>query len=118
LKAIQEGAEIMRESGIIPPVASLVADTIDAGVLRYRRREMLPRLLPVDPEDIADDNEKHTRKLCLRLLSALRRERSRGRAGHWSYDLNRHIGLLQAYRAERRTLRRQADKSEAGQGAS
>ncbi|WP_281170317.1 DUF6477 family protein [Pleomorphomonas koreensis] len=108
----------MRESVSIPPVASLVADSIDAGVLRYRRQEMLPRLLPVDPADIADDSEECTRKLCLRLLSALRRERGRGRAGHWSYDLNRHIGLLQAYRAERRTLRRRAGTSGDDQGAS
>lgn len=108
----------MKESGMFPPVASLVADSIDAGVLRYRRREMLPRLLPIDPADVADDSEDCTKKLCLRLLSALRRERSRGRAGHWSYDLNRHIGLLQAYRAERRTLRRQTDKSAGDQGAS
>lgn len=108
----------MRGSGTNPPVASLVACSIDAGVLRYRRREILPRLLPMYPVDIDDVSEECTRKLCLRLLSALRRERSRGRAGHWSYDLNRHIGLLQAYRAERRTLRRKAGKPECHRGES
>lgn len=79
---------------------------------------MLPRLLPMNPIDVEDISEEYTRKLCLRLLSALRRERSRGRAGHWSYDLNRHIGLLQAYRAERRALRREAGKPEHRQGES
>jgi hypothetical protein len=39
-----------------------------------------------------------------RLARALRAERQRGRAGHWSYDLNRHIALAQALDAERRRL--------------
>ena len=39
-----------------------------------------------------------------RLARALRSERSRGRGGHWTYDLNRHIALSQAYAAERRDL--------------
>ena len=108
----------MRRLGTNLPVATLVARSIDAGVLRYRRREMLPRLLSVSPVDIEDISEEYTKKLCLRLLSALRRERSRGRAGHWSYDLNRHIGLLQAYRAERRTLRRKAGTPERRHGES
>jgi hypothetical protein len=34
----------------------------------------------------------------------LRVERARGRAGHWTYDLNRHIGLLQAMKAEQERL--------------
>ena len=38
--------------------------------------------------------------ILVRLRRALRAERSRGRAGHWSYDLNRHIALKQAYEAE------------------
>lgn len=31
-----------------------------------------------------------------KLLHRLERERLRGLRGHWSYDLNRHIGLRQA----------------------
>ena len=31
-----------------------------------------------------------------RLTLALRRERLLGRAGHWAYDINRHIALRQA----------------------
>jgi hypothetical protein len=38
------------------------------------------------------------------LSRALRAARRRGRAGHWTYDLNRHIGLVQAFRAERAAL--------------
>jgi hypothetical protein len=44
------------------------------------------------------------RALVARLARALRAERQRGRAGHWSYDLNRHIALAQALDAERRRL--------------
>jgi hypothetical protein len=34
------------------------------------------------------------------LARELRAERALGRAGHWTYDINRHIGLMQAYKAE------------------
>jgi hypothetical protein len=37
-------------------------------------------------------------------LRALCDERRRGRAGHWSYSLDRHIGLVRAVAAERREL--------------
>lgn len=39
-----------------------------------------------------DEKRRVTRKL----LHRLERERLRGLRGHWSYDLNRHIGLRQA----------------------
>jgi len=39
-----------------------------------------------------------------KLRRALRAERRRGLAGHWSYDLNRHVGLLSAYRGEQAGL--------------
>jgi hypothetical protein len=45
------------------------------------------------------------RNVLARIARALRAERNRGRAGHWTYDLNRHIALAQAYAAERRRLR-------------
>ena len=40
-----------------------------------------------------------------KLRCALRAERNRGLRGHWSYDLNRHIGLLSAYKGELVQLR-------------
>jgi len=40
-----------------------------------------------------------------RLERALRAERNRARSGHWTYDLNRHIALRQAYLAESERLR-------------
>ena len=79
---------------------------LETGAACYRREVMLPRLLPIVAKELADSSEENTKKLCLRLVAALRRERGLGRAGHWTYDLNRHIGLLQAYRAERTRLER------------
>lgn len=40
------------------------------------------------------DAEK--RRVTRKLRHQLERERQRGLRGHWSYDLNRHIGLRQA----------------------
>jgi hypothetical protein len=56
------------------------------------------------PAQLADSSPSACRTIVARLARALRAERTRGRAGHWTYDLNRHIGLHQAYRAERARL--------------
>lgn len=40
-----------------------------------------------------------------RLRGALRRERARGRCGHWTYDLARHLALAQDVRRAEATLR-------------
>ena len=40
------------------------------------------------------------RHLLAKLRSALRAERRRALSGHWSYDLNRHLGLISAYKGE------------------
>jgi uncharacterized protein YbjT (DUF2867 family) len=68
---------------------------------RYDRARDLPRLLPLWPEEIADPSPLARWRLARVLARALRRERQRGVAGHWSYDLARHAALLKAYRAER-----------------
>jgi hypothetical protein len=39
-------------------------------------------------------------RVLAKLRRALRAERRRALAGHWSYDLNRHLGLLSAYKGE------------------
>lgn len=77
---------------------------IQAGIALYTRQACLPRLLPLLPGEIADDSEAARRRIVVRLARALRAERRRGRAGHWTYDLNRHIALHQAYEGERRHL--------------
>ena len=70
----------------------------------YDRQLYLPRVLAIGPDEIADPGEEAARRLVRRLAGALRSERARGRAGHWTYDLNRHVALIRAYKAERRRL--------------
>jgi hypothetical protein len=47
-----------------------------------------------------------TLKILAMLRKALRLERSRGRSGHWTYDLNRHRALAESLKAEREHLRK------------
>lgn len=67
---------------------------------RYDRLRDLPRVLPLWPDEIADTSAAGRLRLLAMLRRALRAERQRGIAGHWSYDLARHRNLLEAYRAE------------------
>lgn len=87
--------------------ALLAARTIRDGAALYDRAVHLPRLVPIDPATARADAPSDTARVCQVLAKALRSERTRGRAGHWTYDLNRHIGLLQAFRAERARLARE-----------
>ena len=75
-----------------------------AGLGAYERKRVLPRLIPVTQAELAGDGAEAARGIVARLERALRAERRRGRAGHWTYDLNRHIALSQALGAERRRL--------------
>jgi hypothetical protein len=80
--------------------ASLSA-LFEAGATTYDRRRHLARLIPLMPGELEDARPAARRAILARLARALRAERNRGRAGHWTYDLNRHIALRQAYVAER-----------------
>jgi hypothetical protein len=82
-----------------------VGAVVSAGVAAYQRQTCLPPLLPLMPAEMADTSEAMRRRIVARLARALRAERMRGRAGHWTYDINRHIALRQAYEAERLQLR-------------
>ena len=64
-----------------------------------RQRDLL-RLLPLWPHEIADETPAARRRVIALLRRALRAERQRGLAGHWTYDLSRHAQLLAAYRSE------------------
>jgi hypothetical protein len=66
----------------------------------YQRRRDLPRLLPLWPHEIEPATLADHARLLARMRRALRLERQRGIAGHWTYDLARHAALLRAYRAE------------------
>jgi hypothetical protein len=69
-----------------------------AGEKSYDRVSALSRLHRLSPETIASESPDAARAALKEIECAMRAERAR--RGHWSYDLNRHIGLLIAHRAE------------------
>jgi hypothetical protein len=81
----------------------------------YDRARDLPRLLPLWPEELADETREGREALVERLGSLLRQERRRGQAGAWGYDVARHRQLLIAWRSEREGLRRLIWQTEASQ---
>lgn len=59
----------------------------------------LPRLISIWPSELSDIAGAGRNRLLAKLRKALRAERQRGIAGHWTYDLARHAELLAVYRA-------------------
>lgn len=68
----------------------------------------LPQLVGLWPADVVDPADPAFSGLLARLRRALRAERQRGVAGHWSYDLARHSELLTVYRILTDAHRREA----------
>jgi len=101
----QAGAEIHRDGA-----RRVVARAIRAGADAYVRERDLPKLIRIDR---FGGNAPETRATLGTIVTclerALRAERQRARSGHWTYDLNRHIALHQAYLAE--TMRLAAMKA-------
>jgi hypothetical protein len=71
----------------------------------YCRDKALPGLLKLWPRDLDDYSYPGTLRIVALLRKALRGERCRARAGHWAYDLSRHLTLLNALRSERARLK-------------
>jgi hypothetical protein len=80
-----------------------LAAAIDA----RKRAGDLQRLLAVWPAEIADVSIAGRRRTVRRLEKALRQERARGRAGHWTYDIARHHQLAHHLRLEQTALQKQ-----------
>jgi hypothetical protein len=70
----------------------------------YDRRHELPRVLPLWPHELDHDTPEARRLILSKLRRALRAERRRGIAGHWTYDLCRHVELLRVYRLEKERI--------------
>lgn len=68
----------------------------------YERARDLPLLLPLWPDELADETQEGRARIIAKLQHALRRERRNGINGHWTYNLARHEALLTALRHERR----------------
>ncbi|MEM7620285.1 MAG: hypothetical protein AAF228_07465 [Pseudomonadota bacterium] len=71
----------------------------------YVREISLPRLIAIWPSDLKAMSKSKLEKIVNILKKALRAERQKGLVGHWSYNINRHLALLQAYQAEREALK-------------
>lgn len=71
----------------------------------FEREIELPKLIGLWPSDLRDYSAEGTAKLISLLRKALRIERQRGRSGHWTYDLNRHLALCEALQIEKARLR-------------
>lgn len=78
--------------------------TLEASAGAYRRKEFLRAFHRLSAQTIAAETREAAGAVLRELERALRAERAR--AGHWTYDLDRHIGLLVAYRAEQARARR------------
>jgi len=83
----------------------------EAGAAAYSRARDLPKLIALWPHELDDESQEGMFRVLGKLRRALRAERTRGPAGHWSYDLNRHLGLLSAYKRELAGLRRRRQKA-------
>jgi hypothetical protein len=84
--------------------ATTVTQAANVSHTAGRVRE-LSRLLPLWPDEIADESPGARRRLVAIMRRALRAERQRGIGGHWTYDLARHAQLLEAYRTELAALK-------------
>jgi hypothetical protein len=71
-----------------------------AGASTYSRTRDLPKLIALWPHELDDESADGCRLVLGKLRRALRAERRRATSGHWSYDLNRHLALVSAYKAE------------------
>ena len=78
----------------------------EAGAAAYKRARDLPKLIALWPHELDDHSPEGRRRVLSKLRSALGAERRRALSGHWSYDLNRHLGLLSAYKGELAGLNR------------
>ena len=94
-----------RGSDASAPAAAALERTIRAGAENYDRARHLPSLIRWDPFRPIRDDAETVENIVARLERALRAERNKARSGHWTYDLNRHIALRQAYLAEGERLR-------------
>ncbi len=71
---------------------------ITASLAAYDRHAILARLHRLSSETIRSQTVDAAKQVVEELERAMRRERAR--SGHWTYDLNRHIALHVAHRAE------------------
>lgn len=84
--------------------ASALEAALEEGLNAYDRRRALRRFHRLAPETIAAETPDASRAVLREIERAMRSQRAR--IGHWTYDLNQHIALLIAHRAETARLQR------------
>ena len=90
-----------RSSGSRAPAqARSIVRTIHPLRPAYDRRTAIAKVLALWPRELEDESPAARQNIIARLRHALRAERRRGLAGHWTYDLARHVELLRVYREE------------------
>lgn len=82
------------------PADEIFSAAIAAGISAYDRSRDLPRLLAVWPHEVENCTQCERIDLLEKLRRALRTQKRRADAGHWGYDLNRHLALFCAYKSE------------------
>ena len=100
-------SERKRRAALLPCTARRIFGPMaEAGASVYMRARDLPKLIALWPHERDDQSPEGRRRVLAKLRSALRAERRCALSGHWSYDLNRHLGLLSAYKGELAGLNR------------
>jgi hypothetical protein len=102
---VRKRSDAKEEAGSEPsPDSSRIFGTmVDVGSGCYLRARDLPRLIALWPHKLADQSPEGSLLILSKLRRAPRAERRRALAGH---DLNRHLGLMTAYKAELGLMRR------------
>jgi len=93
-----------RSARVAAAAGAALDAALAAGLKTYDRASALTRFHRLSAETIASDSPDAARAALREIERAMRAERAR--RGHWSYDLNRHISLLVAHRAETARLNR------------
>ena len=79
---------------------------VDADASRYDRARDLLKAIALFPEQLADTSREGTKYILAKLLNQARALRDLGLRSHWTYDLNVHIAVLAAIKAEQKNLER------------
>ncbi|MBY6241677.1 hypothetical protein [Methylosinus sp. Sm6] len=87
-----------RSDRLLQGARAALSSTLNSALAAYDRRNFLRCFHRLSGETIAAETPEACRLVLHEIERALRGERAR--AGHWTYDLDRHIGLVVAYRAE------------------
>jgi hypothetical protein len=64
------------------------------------RARDLPKLIGLWPHELEDQSPEGCRLCWASCAARLGPRDARGTSGHWSYDLNRHLAVVSAYKAE------------------